>query len=767
MAEDKNKVSISVTLDNEQVNKTFTEIQAAATQASKKASDDIENNFSKAFDFLKSEAKNVSQSFQQLQLSAADSSSIAGQSISDNFESSFLGVGAQIAVISTAFTSAASLLGTQSQDAGFRLLDNFQGAFSSVGSGFSQIGETAGQVLLETGDIIDTTAATLGTAFISSFNIVAGGLFSLGSSFFGFAKDVAKSAGNAASNFFNKFTSVFKKLPLTLIAVGVAAAGIFAGSKFIESAAKAEVEVNRLNQSLRNAGRFSQETSKDFLAFATSIEKTTTLSGGQVTEILALANNFAKTNEEAKKLTTAAIELSAATGKDVNSSLQALTSSLQGSAGALGKTVPEVKNLTAEQLKAGEAVDLVAKKFAGSAASALNTYDGALLSLGNAFDSLFTSIGNFIVKSPAVVAVLKVAGQLVSDVASSITKAQGASGDVFKPLLLSAIAFGKAVVTFVITPFEVLANVIFLTIRTAIQGIFNLIELLKLVPGVKDTFDVLDGAIRQILGETVKLGGAIANLKIFDPIRETAISDSFLLAFQKFEEAARESGERARNNLNPDDKPAGEPTPDVEKLSVFDGFSAVLDGANSQLDDFTKNARKGFNDVGKAAIQGIGTGVGGAFAAFGKAISTGENALEAFGAALLQSIGQTSIQIGTNFILLGAAYTFAGDPRGPGLLAAGAALAAFGGILAGAGGGKATAPTPGTPGGVAVNTQPAIAETDVSQSIEERQRETRQGVNVVIEGSVFDSSESGLRIVELIDKAFNEQGVSVRRGAFA
>jgi len=40
-------------------------------------------------------------------------------------------------------------------------------------------------------------------------------------------------------------------------------------------------------------------------------------------------------------------------------------------------------------------------------------------------------------------------------------------------------------------------------------------------------------------------------------------------------------------------------------------------------------------------------------------------------------------------------------------------------------------------------------------------------VNVSILGDVLDSEQSGLRIVDLLNSAFDKQGVVIKRGVFA
>jgi hypothetical protein len=97
--------------------------------------------------------------------------------------------------------------------------------------------------------------------------------------------------------------------------------------------------------------------------------------------------------------------------------------------------------------------------------------------------------------------------------------------------------------------------------------------------------------------------------------------------------------------------------------------------------------------------------------------------------------------------------------------AAGIGLIIFGSALkasVGKGGGAGAAATSGSGGGVSA---PASPTTELSPTQERAKPDTN--VQVVIQGDVLDSDESGSRIVQLINNAFDKKGVAVQQGAFA
>jgi hypothetical protein len=167
--------------------------------------------------------------------------------------------------------------------------------------------------------------------------------------------------------------------------------------------------------------------------------------------------------------------------------------------------------------------------------------------------------------------------------------------------------------------------------------------------------------------------------------------------------------------------------------------------------------------IAKSFITSLSNGVGNAFAGFGAALASGQNAFKAFGDVIKKLFGDLLVQLGQGFILQGTARLLAGDPGGPALIAAGAALATFGGFIGGAGG--------GTGGGGAAQPvaggAPAFGPEN-RQFEEQGQIQPNTAVNINIQGDVFDSDETGSRITNILNDAFDKQGVVVsNRARFA
>lgn len=215
----------------------------------------------------------------------------------------------------------------------------------------------------------------------------------------GEVEKVAKNVGKGMRDF-GKSLSLYVTAPLTALnAIGV--------NSFMQN----EKALNNLNIALRNAGTYTKEASNAFVAFSKELERNSILSGDVILNAAAMARNFTATDEQARKLVQTAADLSAATGDSLDSSIRRLGNSLNGVMGQLALTVPEVRNLREEQLKAGAAIDIVARKYGGSARDATNTLSGQITQLKNEFGTLAESIAmDFI---PAIQNVVRYARDMI------------------------------------------------------------------------------------------------------------------------------------------------------------------------------------------------------------------------------------------------------------------------------------------------------------------------------------------------------------------
>lgn len=634
------------------------------------------------------------------------------------------------------------------------------------------------------------------------------------------AKKSAKKAQESLGGIENDLKSLgngITKIKGSFLALGAAIGAGFAVNKIsdfigdvIKEASDGQVEINNLANSLRAAGSLTQGAVDSFNEFSDAIENTTTVSKGQTLQIAALARNYTKTNEEAIKLTQASIQLSAATGVDLNSAVDQLGGTLQGVGGRLGKTIPGFKSLSEEALKSGAALDLVLSRFGGSAESKINTFAGSIELLKNQFNTFLGDIGDLIIRSPAVLAVFTEVGNLFREFSKSISTIKTENKDVLRPIIEQAIEFGLVINQFVIRPLETIASVV----KTS----FNIIKLSF------DTQIALVGKLAGALGKVINFfdeDNAVAdNLLTFSEsteavflnqidnvassasgILEQGFSNGVETTLNRIKESVANASTTLLDEVKIDtrnngltnalvgatdtasleiQKKLGElkgealiARSELEKLGqadIFGGLTTQLSTlpdalaiANTQTIGEVQQQLAQFKAIKeevvntsnqiKSAIQtGLTNAISQGVQSVVTALTTGKNAFKAFLGVILGVFGDLAIQIGTTLIGIGIGIDALKKSlftlSGGIAIAAGIALVAVGSLLKSFSGGLGAAPTPA---GSSL-TAPGTPATPVSNTADQIQERGAQ-VNLVVEGNVYDPQGTGLAIANLLKEA--------------
>jgi hypothetical protein len=360
-----------------------------------------------------------------------------------------------------------------------------------------------------------------------------------------------------------------------------------------------------------------------------------------------------------------------------------------------------------------------------------------------------------------------------------------------KKATISVANFGEAIVDYLIRPIEkvfgffsniegvftsVLASVTNMAINAASNiaiGIANTFNKLNPFGDLFDTTKVKEQ--QKVLNATF---GEIAKVATAD--MGTPVSDAFTKAFdtaktvagtaaQEFGASLKDqvkkgmsSGDNNDSKFFDKEKALSEALDARSALSGLGEFIAgeqanVFQGTTKQYTSFLKHTEKFAQSVKSSLKDGLGNGAGQAFSAFGAALVNGENALEAFGKAFAKAIGQQAVQLGTRFILEGIAVSFnpfmGGPAVGGPLIAAGAALATFGGALGAlVGGGGAGGAAGGASGGDVQSSDPELA------SAPEIQQEQATAINVTVEGNVVDQDQFFVDMADGLRDAIQKDG---------
>lgn len=463
---------------------------------------------------------------------------------------------------------------------------------------------------------------------------------------FDIVANVQKAQRDIAS-FSNAAQSSFKILG----AAAVAAVGVFASRKLFnairdvtDASAKQELAVKRLNTSLKLAGDFSEDASKEMQQFATDLQKVTTVGDETALEMLALAKSFNVSNEDAKKLVATAADLAEATGGTLEGAVRELGKTYSGTTGLLSRQIPVLKDLTKEQLRSGEAINIIAERFKGAAAAATQTYTGAMIQLSNAMGDFKESIGAIITENPLVIQAIHLIREQFENMSAAITRnSEGIQNFVnkgltslinFLPIMLkgvSAVAttfidIATGADTAIASVLQLYSNIVRESGFTAnavklvtapinalilafnkVQEITSKIELAKLNDQLKIMNGIMDGGLKGAIGETL-LGLSRMEASANIPVIQDQIKD-----LEKELESINQFGKIVASNIETSAKDTGEKYADAaqkafERRIIASEIKIAIDEKNTELVAALERLKNGL-DGNSDALGNIAGGI--------------------------------------------------------------------------------------------------------------------------------------------------------------
>ncbi len=176
----------------------------------------------------------------------------------------------------------------------------------------------------------------------------------------------------------------------------------------VKAAAEEEAALNSLNVALALSGQYSEESSRKLQAFAEGIQATTTVSDDAVLANLSLLSSLTRLDTDGlQRAQTAAINLSAALGKDLGTATEIVAKASNGTFTALNKLGISIEKGRNEAETFENVMSSLETRFGGTAQAQVGTYTGSLGQLQNTFSDLQETIGNTIVQNPVVIAVFQ------------------------------------------------------------------------------------------------------------------------------------------------------------------------------------------------------------------------------------------------------------------------------------------------------------------------------------------------------------------------
>ena len=203
-------------------------------------------------------------------------------------------------------------------------------------------------------------------------------------------------------------------------AAGIASAAYF-GAKGLISAFSSVIEASARQEQAEKALEVALgRTSKSLLDQASALQQVTTAGDEAIIEQQAFLASLKFTEDQIKTIIPVALDLSAATGISLESAVRNTSKTFSGLAGELGELVPQLRELTQEEMKAGKAVEVLGELFEGQASKQAETLAGSLVQMSNAVGDAGEAIGSLL--SPMVISTANAIKTLAEGVGSVITK---------------------------------------------------------------------------------------------------------------------------------------------------------------------------------------------------------------------------------------------------------------------------------------------------------------------------------------------------------
>ena len=187
---------------------------------------------------------------------------------------------------------------------------------------------------------------------------------------------VMQEASSTASGFANKINNAASSHG---IYVAAAVAAIAATKKIGEimrectDAYHVQEDAERaLEIAARNNPYLDGQAVASLKAYASELQQVSEIGDEVSINLMAQLAATGRTETQIRDIMKAAADYAAGTGTDIQSAVQTLNATFSGQAGALGKQIAGIKNLTEEELKNGEAVKLISKHYDGLAGELAN-----------------------------------------------------------------------------------------------------------------------------------------------------------------------------------------------------------------------------------------------------------------------------------------------------------------------------------------------------------------------------------------------------------
>lgn len=148
----------------------------------------------------------------------------------------------------------------------------------------------------------------------------------------------------------------------------------------------------QLETAAKNNPYLNSQSVKSLKSFASELQNIGTIGDEELLPLMAQLAAAGRTQTEIQDIMSAALDVSASGAMSMESAVKNLNKTFSGLSGELGESIPQIKNLTTEQLKNGDAVKVIAEQYKGMAKETTEA-TGRGVQLTNAIGDLKEALG--------------------------------------------------------------------------------------------------------------------------------------------------------------------------------------------------------------------------------------------------------------------------------------------------------------------------------------------------------------------------------------
>lgn len=147
--------------------------------------------------------------------------------------------------------------------------------------------------------------------------------------------------------------------------------GLKASTKVIkETTAAINTQIKaekQLEVAANNNPYLDKKSVQELKNYASQLQSISTVGDEQILPLMSQLASAGRTQEEIQSILSAALDVSASGMMSLDGAVTQLNATFSGNVGQMGRQITELKDLTAEELKNGKAVDIIAQKYKGIA----------------------------------------------------------------------------------------------------------------------------------------------------------------------------------------------------------------------------------------------------------------------------------------------------------------------------------------------------------------------------------------------------------------